>query len=164
MSTDRETVVRETDDRSHGVPGKRIVVGIDGSPGSREALRWAHEEAEVRGGTVTAVIAWAASPMAVGAGLPPRIPDLTPDLAAREVLESTIQQVYGPGDVGEVEQRVEHGSPARVLIDLSDEADLVVVGGRGRGGFAGLTLGSVSQQVAQHSHCPVVVLPAGTLG
>ncbi|MDX6207421.1 MAG: hypothetical protein QOF39_3478 [Frankiales bacterium] len=145
-------------------PGKRIVVGIDGSPGSREALRWAHQEAELRGGSVTVVMAWAPVPMAVGAGLPPRIPDLTPDVAARQVLEAAVAEVYGPGGATEVEQRVEHGSPAKVLIDLSDEADLLVVGGRGRGGFAGLALGSVSQQVAQHSHCPVVVLPAGTHG
>ncbi len=141
--------------------GKRIVVGIDGSPGSRAALRWAHDEAELTGASVTAVIAWAPSAMTVGAGLPPRIPDLTPDIAARDLLSSTVRSVYGT-DGGLVEQRVEHGSPARVLIDLSDEADLVVVGGSGKGGFAGLTLGSVSQQVAQHSHCPVVVLPAGT--
>jgi nucleotide-binding universal stress UspA family protein len=147
-------------DGQHGL-GKRILVGIDGSAGSQQALRWAQDEAEVRGGTVTAVIAWSPAPMVIGAGLPPRIPDLTPDTAAREVLESTVSAVYGPGAATQVELRVEHGSPAKVLIDLSNQADLVVVGGRGRGGFTGLMLGSVSQQVAQHSHCPVVVLPAG---
>ncbi|MDX6221931.1 MAG: hypothetical protein QOD91_985 [Frankiales bacterium] len=141
--------------------GKRIVVGVDGSPGSREALRWAHDEAEVRAGSVIAVTAWAPSPMTVGAGLPPRIPDLTPDLAAREVLESTVEEVYGPGGPTAVEQRVEYGSPAKVLIDLSENADLVVIGGRGRGSFAGLALGSVSQQVAQRSLCPVVIIPVG---
>jgi nucleotide-binding universal stress UspA family protein len=149
------------DGRQH-TSGKRIVVGIDGSPSSREALRWAQDEAEARGGTVTAVIAWAPSPMAVGAGLPPRIPDTMPDAAARQVLETTVSSVYGDGGSTVVEQRVEHGSPARVLIDLSQEADLVVVGAHAKSGFAaGLSLGSVSQQLAAHSHCPVVVLPAG---
>jgi nucleotide-binding universal stress UspA family protein len=98
--------------------------------------------------------------MAMGAGLPPRIPDTSPEASAREVLESTVTAVYGPGGATAVEQRVEPGSPAKVLIDLSDDADLVVVGGRGRGGFSGLRLGSVSQQVTQHARCPVVVLPS----
>ena len=137
----------------------RIVVGIDGSPGSRQALRWAQDEARVRGCTLTAVIAWSPTPMAVGGGLPPRIPDLAPDASAREVLDLTVDEVLG--DDPAVERRVEHGAPAKVLVDLSGEADLVVVGGRGRGGFASAVLGSVSQQVAQHSHCPVVVLPSG---
>jgi nucleotide-binding universal stress UspA family protein len=150
------TLAREQD------AGKRIVVGVDGSRGSREALRWAQDEAEIRGGSVIAVTAWAPAPMTVGAGLPPRIPDLTPDRVARGVLKSTVEDVYGPGGSTGVEQRLEHGSPAKVLIDLSDDADLVVIGGRGKGGVVGLALGSVSQQVAQHSHCPVVIIPAGT--
>src|ERR1700709_309457 len=84
--------------------GKRIVVGVDGSTSSREALRWAQDEAEARGGTVTAVIAWAAGPRAVGAGLPPRIPDISPDTAARHVLETTVSSVYGPRGSTVVEQ------------------------------------------------------------
>jgi nucleotide-binding universal stress UspA family protein len=139
---------------------KHIVVGVDGSPASREALRWAQDEAEVRGGSVTAVIAWSPAPMTVSGGLPPRIPDTTPESSARDVLEQTVTSVYGADGAGAVEQRVEHGTPAKVLIDLSDDADLLVVGGRGRGGFSGLRLGSVSQQVTQHAHCPVVVLPS----
>jgi nucleotide-binding universal stress UspA family protein len=141
-------------------PIKRIVVGVDGSPHSRDALRWARDEAAVHGGSVTAVIAWSPAPMAMGAGLPPRIPDTSPEASAREVLESTVSTVYGPGGETAIELRVEAGSPAKVLIDLSGDADLVVVGGRGRGGFSGLRLGSVSQQVTQHAHCPVVVLPS----
>jgi nucleotide-binding universal stress UspA family protein len=141
-------------------PIKRIVVGVDGSPHSRDALRWAQDEAAVRGGSVTAVMAWTPTPMAMGAGLPPRIPDTSPETSAREVLESTVTAVYGPGGATSVEQRIEVGSPAKVLIDLSNEADLLVVGGRGRGGFNGLRLGSVSQQVTQHARCPVVVLPS----
>lgn len=138
----------------------RIVVGVDGSQSSRDALRWAQDEAALRGGAVTAVIAWNPAPMAIGGGLPPRIPDLAPEESARDVLDSTVISVYGPAYASSVEQRVEVGSPAKVLIDLSDQADLLVVGGRGRGGFSGLRLGSVSQQVTQHAHCPVVVLPA----
>ncbi len=139
---------------------QRIVVGVDGSQGSRQALLWARDEAKVRGGTITAVIAWSPAPMAVGGGLPPRIPDTAPDDSAREVPDLTVDEVLGPD--ASVERRVEHGNAARILIDLSDGADLIVVGGRGKGGFASAVHGSVSQQVAQHSHCPVVVLPSGS--
>jgi nucleotide-binding universal stress UspA family protein len=140
--------------------GKRIVVGVDGSPGSRQALRWASDEAEVRGDSVTAVIAWTPSPMAVGGGLPPRIPDTSPEASARDLLEATVTAALGPGGATDVEQRVEYGPAAKVLIDLSDGADLLVLGGPGHGGLAGLRIGSVSLQVTHHSRCPVVVLPA----
>jgi nucleotide-binding universal stress UspA family protein len=149
-----------TADGLQHLPGKRIVVGIDGSPGSRAALRWAKEEAELRGDRVAAVIAWVPALMPVGAGLPPRIPDLTPDVAARDVLESIVEEVYGVPASLIVERLVEEGAAAKVLIKASVDADLLVLG-RGRAGFGRFGPGPVVQQVVQHSHCPVVVLPPG---
>jgi nucleotide-binding universal stress UspA family protein len=81
-------------------------------------------------------------------------------LAAQEVLDHDVAEVTGAGDeVPEIESRLVQGGASGVIIDAASGADLVVVGSRGRGGFAGLLLGSVSQQVVHHAPCPVVVIP-----
>jgi nucleotide-binding universal stress UspA family protein len=138
--------VRETD----------IVVGVDGSPSSKAALRWALEQARRVGGRVQAVAAWeyaaysgwvSAYPLEDFAG------------AAGKVLAESVTEALGtePADV-EVLESVMAGHPAQVLIDASARAGLLVVGCRGHGAFAGTLLGSVSQHCAQHARCPVVVV------
>jgi nucleotide-binding universal stress UspA family protein len=143
-----------------------IVVGVDGSPASQDALRWAVDEARLRSSSVLAVHVWQAPaipadiapvPMHVPAfdvtGLHPRIEE-----AARKTVERIVHDVVGDAADVDVRPTVVQGSPATVLIDAAREAELLVIGSRGHGGFAGLLLGSVSHQVAQHATCPVVIL------
>jgi nucleotide-binding universal stress UspA family protein len=138
-----------------------IVVGVDGSNGSNEALRWAIAEAHLRNVPVRAVHAWAYSR--------PLVPSLVgyPYSAesfgnaiddrwqAQQRLERAASEV---GEDHEVERVLVEGSAAQVLIDAVGETDLLVVGSRGHGGFTNLLLGSVSQQCAQHAPCPVVIV------
>ena len=139
-----------------------IVVGVDGSEGAREALRFALEEAKLRGSTVRAVHVWRYLPAGTGyfeVGLR----DLDLDVgelqrAAEASLESSVAAVAGENPGVEIEQRVVEGPAAGALVDESQDADLLVVGSRGHGGFTGLLLGSVSQQVANHAACPVVIV------
>lgn len=135
----------------------RIVVGVDGSPEARHALDHAIEEARRRGAVLRAVHAWT-PPAVLG---PPGYAGIMPthqecEEAAREVLSEVVADV--PRDIT-VEQVVRQGPPARALVTEAEDADLLVVGTRGRGGFAGLLLGSTSHQVATHAHCPVLVVP-----
>jgi nucleotide-binding universal stress UspA family protein len=139
-----------------------IVVGVDGSPGSKEALRFAVEEARLHKAKLKAVAAWTLTVVAAPIGLMPPIDEaLIPDLEAhaREVLDRTIAEVVGDGTEVEIEKVVLEGSSAHVLVDTAQGADLLVVGTRGHGGFTGLLLGSVSQQVTHHAPCPVIVVP-----
>lgn len=139
-----------------------IVVGTDGSEGSLVAVRAAADEARRRKATLEVVCAWhpgaAGSLPAFGVGTP--VAETLDELTS--ALHDTLAaEGLGPdGDVTVV-GTVMTGHAAEILIDASLNADLVVVGTRGRGGFAGLVLGSVSHQVAAHAHCPVMVVPAG---
>lgn len=136
-----------------------IVVGIDGSESSLDALRWAVDEARRRHGTVEAVFAWT-FPYAVP--VPGHFSD--PEWLegeATEYLEQLLaKEPAGPTDVP-VARRVHEGPAARALLDAAGGADMLVIGSRGRGGFSGLVLGSVSHQCAQHAACPVVVIRRG---
>lgn len=144
----------------------RIVVGVDGSPGGRAALRFALEEARLRSATLEAVHAWM-MPLYEGvpgpfvAGLPPGPPldDVRRELegAARDIIDRALADA-GPADGVDVRRTVVESSPARALLDAAAGADLLVVGSRGRGGFTGLLLGSVSTQCAKHAPCPVAVV------
>jgi nucleotide-binding universal stress UspA family protein len=150
-----------------------IVVGVDGSEGSDKALRWALAEAKLRGVSVRALSVYeplhvpAAAPLAGGAGVfTPS--DLQADVerlrsasaaTAERVLDDALDRM-GEATAGiEIESDAVEGSPAEALIDAGRSAELLVLGSRGRGGFVGLLLGSVSQQCAQHPPCPVVILP-----
>jgi nucleotide-binding universal stress UspA family protein len=138
---------------------ERIVVGIDGSEPSRRALRWAVEEARLRGATVEAVHAWA--PPFVG-GYPYTATVFEPaefERAAKDLLDGVVDATDGAGLPAPIERQVVEGPAPRALLDASKGAALLVVGSRGRGGFAGLLLGSTSQQVCHHATCPVVVIP-----
>jgi len=147
-----------------------VVVGVDGSAGAREALRWAVAEARLRQTRLRVVHAWTFDYQpAVGAGYGyygyPYVGDelnRTPygldglRQAAEALVERTIFDEVT--DAVEIERHVVEGSPVDVLINAVEEDDLLVVGSRGRGGFAGLLLGSVSQQCVHHAPCPVVVV------
>ncbi len=142
----------------------RIVVGVDGSQSSRDALAWAAKRAELTGDTVDAVIAWQYPAVVGGYGwgvVAAADADSYAELAAK-VLSEAIAAAAVPAGVT-VRQIVRQGFPAQVLLDAADGAGLLVVGSRGHGGFAGLLLGSVSQQCAHHATCPVVIVrPHGT--
>ena len=140
----------------------RYIVGVDGSAASLEALRWAVDEARAHGGAdVRAVMVWSLPYAGLATGMALE-PDGLPDSAlieqeAKQRLASSIEAL---GDTSPVEVRGEllQGQPAGVLRELSHDADLIVVGSRGHGGFAALMLGSVSAQVVRHAHCSVVVI------
>jgi nucleotide-binding universal stress UspA family protein len=138
--------------------GHRIVAGVDGSPSSLQALRWAIRQAELTGSSVDAVIAWQ-PPGASGLGWGVAIVDDTDyaELAAKTVAEA-ISTVTDPASWVRVRPVVGEGNAAQVLLDASAGADLLVVGSRGHGGFASALLGSVSLHCTHHAHCPVVVV------
>ena len=137
-----------------------IVVGVDGSDESKEALRWALEEARLRGATLRAVHAWAVpAAVAVHGYAPPDLVDrdLLRDRAA-QTLDAVVAEVAGETPSVRVERVTGEGSAARVLVEAAKDADLLVVGSRGHGDFAGLLLGSVSHQCAHHARCAVVIV------
>jgi len=140
--------------------GPRIVAGVDGSPSSVSALRWAIRQAELTGAAVDAVIAWHYPVPAGGYGWAPMGMEGGFDFKenAEKVLAVAIGTAYDPGSGVPVRARVVEGNPAQVLLDASDGADLLVVGSRGYGGFTEALLGSVSQHCVHHAHCPVVVI------
>ncbi|GAA4971029.1 universal stress protein [Kineococcus glutinatus] len=140
---------------------KHIVVGVDGSDSSRAALRWAYDEAAHHGASLTAVAAWhpPALPMTPPYGaVPPEGYGDQPRQEALDLLDRFTGALAPRTPAVDVRTSVEEGNPAAVLIERSGEADLLVVGSRGHGGFAGMLLGSVSQHLVAHAHCPVVVV------
>jgi nucleotide-binding universal stress UspA family protein len=152
-----------------------IVVGVDGSEGSLAALRWALAEARLRGSSVRAVHAYQSPPLSAtevgmgiagGIGVPAMYTDHSEQLRqaieteARNVIEQSLRGVATDSFEGlEIERAPVEGPAAQTLIEAGRGAELLVVGSRGRGGFVGLLLGSVSQQCALHPPCPVVILP-----
>lgn len=130
-----------------------VAVGVDGSKGSLHALRWAAQEARRRAATLRIVKAW--SYMDQSSGFKPEYGDED----ARRELDESLAGLGDALDGVEVEKVTVCDLPARALLDATRDADLVVVGSRGHGGFAGLRLGSVSNQVAHHAHIPVVIVP-----
>jgi nucleotide-binding universal stress UspA family protein len=137
-------------------PHGRIIVGVDGSPQSLLALRRAADLAEQDGSTLETITAWHYPPA------PHTFPiaSWSPEDDAAAVLRGALQEVFG-GEVPDwVHPSVVGGPTAHALIEASRGADLVVVGSRGHGGFAGLLLGSVSSACAEYAHCPVLVMRA----
>jgi nucleotide-binding universal stress UspA family protein len=137
----------------------RIVVGVDGSSEARAALEWAVEEARVRGAELDAVHVWTYPPLTYMTGLVPArvFPRDELAAAARELLDAACDAVDVHGV--RLDRILEEGPPAAQLVEAAKGADLLVVGSRGHGGFAGLLLGSVSSYCVHHAPCPVVVVP-----
>ena len=133
-----------------------IVVGVDGSDPSTRALRWAAHQAKLTGTKLKVVTSWEYPPTLGWA--PPYPSDFDPNEDARKAVQDTIDTVLGPeaAVVGEVD--VTEGHPAFVLTEAARGAELLVVGSRGHGAFAGMLLGSVSEYCAAHASCPVVVV------
>ena len=138
---------------------KTIVVGVDGSPGSRKALSWAAAEAAGHGSDLIVVNVWEHTllPPAGSVSVSERyVPD--PSQRTADDLVQVIKEELGDEPPVFVQPVVKQGRPAKVLIEESADADLLVVGPRGHGGFVGLVLGSVSQHVAAYAKCPVAVV------
>jgi nucleotide-binding universal stress UspA family protein len=138
---------------------QHVVVGVDGSPESIEALRWAARYAAATDATISAVHAWhypAAGP--APAGRPPQaITDQVRELM-QETLDKALTEVFGTTTPERVSTKVANGHPAMVLVNESAGADLLVVGHRGHGAYHGMLLGSVSIHCVATALCPVVVV------
>ena len=143
---------------SDGEARQVVVVGVDGSPASVAALSWAGHYGAATGAVVWALHIWH---YPTAGGLPPGI---TPESVTDEVkanqrkeLDEAMSTAYlDPAAL--VDSKVGYGHPAQVLISESENADLIVVGHRGHGGFTGMLTGSVTLHVVNHATCPVVVV------
>lgn len=142
---------------THDGSRPRILVGVDGSADSIAAVKAAAWAAAARGGTVTALNAWAA-PLADS-----RTPLVLPELRreAEEVLREALHEALGARPLVEVNSVVTPDAPAAALVAASEGAELLVVGSRGHGGFGGLLIGSISMACTMHAHCPVLVVHTG---
>jgi nucleotide-binding universal stress UspA family protein len=135
----------------------KIVVGMDESPHAATALRWAVREQGFRGGSVTAVLAWTYLGQHHGAQPDHFRADYT-ERDAAAVLDQLVVAALGPDDAARVEREVVCDLAAPGLLTAAKDADLLVLGARGMGGFTGLLLGSVSQQCAHHTTVPLAVV------
>lgn len=161
------TVRNETEPAGAPQGQGRIVVGVDGSPGSLAALRWALTEASLRGVNVHAVGAWKfpGGMGGIGMGYPMSAEGVSPEDALAAEIEATVATATAPALGGEVPPAatvtvsVVEGDPATELQRAVGNSDLLVVGSRGHGEVAGLLLGSVSQHVVTRARCPVAVVP-----
>ncbi len=138
----------------------KIVVGVDGSRGSKRALEFAIDIARSSGDEVEAVNAWHIPPLALEGAMGGVVVD--PDefkKSAAATLEKTVSAAVAEHPEVTLTSALSHGQAAQVLCEAADGAKLLVVGSRGLGGFTGLLLGSVSQQCAEHARCPVVIIP-----
>ncbi len=140
---------------------KKFVVGVDGSPGSRTALTWAVNQAKESHAEVTVVLAFSfeLAWIDVGSDYQGTWMQNATEKAQHELHRIIAETLSEPSSVT-VHGLVVEGEPAAVLVEIARHADLLVVGTHGRGGFAGLLLGSVSQRCAEHTPCPVVVVPS----
>ncbi len=138
---------------------RRIVVGVDGSQSSLRALTWALREAKQHNAAVHVVYVWnipqLIDPMGVAIFAP--INDL--EAAAQDLLKHVMETVASLVGDTSVTTSVEQGSASQRLLDAASTADMVVVGRRGHGGFLGLLIGSVAEQIAHHAKCPAVIVP-----
>lgn len=142
-----------------------IVVGVDGSEDSKDALRWAAQQAQLVDAALDVVTVWhvpvdfaTAWQIPVTYGKSHDVSGAEFSEEARKSLNAVIEDTLGPDHRVTVTPRLINGHAASALIDASQGAALLVVGGSGRGGFAGMLLGSVSQHCVQHAACPVVVV------
>ncbi|TQJ31525.1 universal stress protein [Microbacterium sp. SLBN-146] len=132
-----------------------IVVGVDGSSSSIAALKKAAELANSTDAPIVAVTAWQ-FPITYDATLPPSV--WSPENDAHETLRTAVDIAFDGAPPAGLTTRAIAGPAAAVLVKASEDASMLVVGSRGRGGFVGLLLGSVSTACAQHAHCPVLIM------
>ena len=142
---------------SRDANGGVVVVGVDGSEASKDALRWTMRYARMTGATVRVVTVWH-FPSSFGWGPVPAIPEMDLEADARAALKETIEAVADTGAPVTIQTEVVEGPPALMLLRAAAGADLLVVGSRGHGAFAGMLLGSVSEHCVHHATCPVVVI------
>ena len=151
-NAEADRLAAESGDLVH--PGGRIVVGVDGSASSLSALRRGARIAERLGCTLVGVTVWeypASWPGYVMSGW-------SPEADAHAVAEQASVDVFGRATPSWYSTTVRSGSPARQLIAESEDAEMLIVGSRGLGGFTGLLLGSVSRSCVEHADCPVLVI------
>jgi nucleotide-binding universal stress UspA family protein len=138
-----------------------VVVSVDGSWGSLHALSWGSREARLRGATLEVVVAWTYPIPVALFPVAPEIPEVSAiKKEAHDLIEQSIEAVRDDVAGVYIERQVVEGSASQVLLERAKDADLLVVGSRGLGGFAGLLLGSVSQQCVLHTTRPTVVVPS----
>jgi nucleotide-binding universal stress UspA family protein len=133
----------------------RVVVGIDGSAASLDALAWAAHQADLTGAALELVAAWE-WPTSFGWAVP--VPaDYDPEAEVRSVLDNAVASARAAHSALRVDTRIVRGHPAPVLVEASKGADLLVVGSRGHGEFVGMLIGSVSEYCTTNAHCSVLV-------
>jgi nucleotide-binding universal stress UspA family protein len=139
----------------------RVVVGVDGSASSLGALRWAARYAQTIGARLEAISAWEVPSSYTWTALPMDAYD--GGEATERALRKSVDDAFGEHRPAGMALTVREGGAANVLLEASVGADLVVVGCRGLGGFKSLLIGSVSARVAEHAHCPVLVMHSESL-
>lgn len=143
-------------DENSGGDRKPVVVGVDGSPDSVRALQKAAELARALDVPLEAVTAWQ-FPLGFDESLAASV--WSPEEDAREILHAAVAEAFPGGEPDDLTRSVVVGPAARALISASEHATMLVTGSRGRGGFTGLLLGSVSTACAQHARCPALIVP-----
>ena len=138
----------------------RIIVGVDGSAQSRAALGWAAHFAERENGVVEVITAWEYPTTYGWAALPT---DLSLEHEFEKAATETVTAVFGDVVPDYVSITVVEDNAVRAILEASKDAFMIVVGSRGHGGFTGVLLGSVSQRVAEHATCPVLVVHGDVL-
>jgi nucleotide-binding universal stress UspA family protein len=140
---------------------KQIVTGVDGSDSSKAALQWAYDEATHHGAALTVVMTWhrPTLPMSPPYGaMPDADYETQPKESALAQLDAFVADLVPRTPAVDIRTAIEEGNPVKILLERSKKADLLVVGSRGRDGFKGMLLGSVSQHLVAHAECPVVVI------
>ncbi len=133
----------------------KIIVGVDGSLSSNAALEWAAQEAEIRDSALELIHAWNYPNLGYG-GYVAVLEDFEKDAGA--LLDEVVTATQTAHPKLKLVSSLLQGPTAQIIMDRAKEADMVVVGSRGRGGFSGLLLGSVGQQLVHHSPAPVVII------
>ncbi len=134
----------------------RIVAGIDGSESSLDALQWAARQAQLTGSTLDVITTWD-WPANIGWSL--QLPEgYDPVAGAQDVLDTALEPIRKTYPEVDIQTHAIEGHPAPALVEASRDADLLVVGSRGRGKFAGMLLGSVSAYCVTNARCPVTVV------
>ncbi|MDX2376554.1 universal stress protein [Microbacterium sp. LRZ72] len=140
---------------SENTDARPIIVGVDGSPPSIDALRKAAQLADALDAPIEAITAWQ-FPMMYNASF--ALESWSPEEDATATLADAIDAAFPSGPPERLTRSIAAGPAAGALVARSDGAEMLVLGSRGRGGFAGMLLGSVSAACAQHARCPVLIM------